>query len=166
MLNRLPVTVFVMLLLVLSACRDPPDYPNEPVIEYIGSNKTAMTQGPSIGDFVFLTISFTDGDGDLGSSDFGDSTRVYYADTRLADPIVQSVSIPMVPELGSGNGISGEIRFKVPNSCCFYPPGFPIDCGPLEGFPTDTIVYDIFILDRKENKSNVVQSEPIILLCN
>ncbi len=165
MLNRLPVTVFVMLLLVLSACRDPPDYPNEPAIEYIGASKTSMVQGPSFGDFVHLTISFTDGDGDLGSNEFSDTTRVYYTDTRLG--VVQQVSIPLVPELGTANGISGEITFKVPTTCCVHPdPSEPIDCLPKEDFPRDTISYDIFILDRKENKSNVVRSEPIILLCN
>lgn len=168
MLNRLPLSVFVILLLVLSACRDPPDYPDEPVIEYIGASKTTMSQGQSLGDFVRLTISFTDGDGDLGSNDNSDTTRVYYEDNRLATPIIQWVNIPLIPEPGTANGISGEITFKVPTTCCFYPPdsGLANDCLPQPSYPTDTIVYDIYIFDRKQNKSNVVQSEPIILLCN
>jgi len=165
MLNRLPAIVFVLMLLVVSACRNPPDYPDEPVIGYIGASETTMTQSQvATDDFIRFTISFTDGDGDLGiSSDFSDTTKVYYVDTRISD--VKSVSIPMIPELGTANGVSGEITFKVPTTCCFYPPGYP-QCQPVEEFPTNTVVYDIYIIDRKQNKSNVIQSEPITLLCD
>lgn len=165
MLNRLPSVVFVMLLLVLSACRDPPDYPNEPVIEYLSMNKNTMVQSNANSDQVAITITFTDGDGDLGSTENELETKVYVHDTRTEDPREQILSIPLVPELGTGNGISGEMTFRVFTDCCIYPNSSVINCQPMQGFPTDTIIYEIFIKDRAGNESNHVFSEPMILLC-
>ncbi|HHS95789.1 MAG TPA: hypothetical protein ENJ45_04300 [Phaeodactylibacter sp.] len=164
MFIRFPFSVFVLLLLIVAACREPPDYPDEPVIEFVGMNKSTMVQGQLNNDQLQMTISFTDGDGDLGSNNNEDSTKVYLIDPRYDPPLTTTVTIPLVPELGTGNGISGEMTFRVFNSCCIYP-GLPITCEPYEGYPTDTIVYSIYIIDRKGNKSNVIQADPVVLLC-
>ncbi|MFK7806396.1 MAG: hypothetical protein AB8F74_01220 [Saprospiraceae bacterium] len=160
-------TIFVLLLLALASCRDPPDYPDEPVIEFVSMSKNTMIQSPlaAAGDFVFVNVSFTDGDGNLGSNNFNDSTRVYYSDMRFTPALPQPpISIPLIPELGSGNGISGDITIKIPTTCCLYP-GVGLPCEPLAGFPTDTVSYEIYILDRDDNKSNVIQTPPIVLIC-
>ncbi len=162
---RYLLCVALMTLFLVLSCTKPPDYPNEPVIEFLSMTKNTMVQGRSIDDdFLRMTISFTDGDGDLGSNNNEDTTKVYIADTRRDIPDIQPISIPMVPELGTGNGISGEATFVVNTSCCIYP--IPAsNCEPLAGFPTDTIFYEIYIVDRAGNKSNVVRADPVILLC-
>jgi hypothetical protein len=164
MLHRLSPATYLMLLLMIAACRNPPNYPDEPVIEFLSMNKNTMQQGFANQDQILMTISFTDGDGDLGSNNNEDSTKVYFADTRYPIPEVYTVSIPLVPELGSGNGISGDITFRVGTSCCLYN-GASTSCMPIPGLERDTIVYDIYIIDRKGNQSNVVKSDPVILLC-
>ena len=164
MLNRL-LAVVVLLILVVLSCTKPPDYPDEPVIEFVGMDRNTMVQDPLGLEFIRMTISFTDGNGDLGSPT-NDTSHVFVVDNRFDPPREQTIAIPLVPELGTGNGISGEATFIVYSSCCIYP-GVPFsDCTPLEGFPTDTIIYDIYIYDRSGNKSNVIQSEPVILLCD
>ena len=162
MIHRLLSVVFLLIIMVLS-CTKPPDYPDEPVIEFVSLNRSVIPQDQLNNEFVRMTISFTDGDGDLGSPD-NDTSRVFIADNRYDPPQEQIVAFPFVPELGTGNGISGEATFIVYSSCCIYP-GAPVTCEPLEGFPTDTIIYDIYLYDRAGNKSNVIKSEPLILLC-
>ena len=73
-------------------------------------------------------------------------------------------SIPFVPEQGAGNGISGEIAIQVFTSCCIHPETQQI-CLPFDTYPIDTLVYEIYIVDRAGNASNVVTTDPIMLLC-
>ena len=74
--------------------------------------------------------------------------------------------IPFVPELGASNGIKGEISVVIDNSCCIFPN--PLYDGCTEVFPSypyDQVVYSIYIVDRKGNKSNTVVLPPIYLRC-
>lgn len=150
----------LMLLLAL-ACTNPPDYPIEPVIEFVRYSKPSMQQGanPNI-DSVLLTLSFTDGDGDIGSDD---SIGVFLIDTR--DDFQQpGFRIPFVGQQGVGKGISGEIFISLPTSCCFYDDG-RIPCEVSPG-TTDELVYELWIQDRAGNESNRINLEPVLLRCD
>ncbi len=161
--------VFCTTLLALSigACIQPPDYADEPVLNFISVNKTEIAQGNgnSPADTLAVVFGFTDGDGDLGSP--GDSVDVYLKDSR--DGFVNTYKLPVIPEEGVGNGISGEITIKIPNVpfniCCTYPDNSDA-CLPNPNFPTDTFSYSINIRDRAGRLSNTIQTSTVTILCN
>ena len=99
----------VSLFILVQACIQPPDYPKEPVIEYIGLSKNLMQQGTGYEDSIFVTFSFTDGDGDLGYPESDPTPSVFFRDSRDSFP-KPPLQLPYVEPQGAGNGISGEIR--------------------------------------------------------
>ncbi|MEM6965272.1 MAG: hypothetical protein AAF573_10935 [Bacteroidota bacterium] len=168
-MKALAGTIFLSLLFILS-CTKPPDYSNTPEIAFVSFSKNPLTQGFGVNDdFTTLTISFTDGDGDLG----GDTISTIYFDdlrTTTTNDFLE-FGAPLIPEQGTGNGISGDLIITLPTTCCIHPDSTLRQFGceaPFQdtGVLTDTVVYEIYILDRAGNKSNVIRTEPLILLCD
>jgi len=160
--------IIIFLLAAVTACVQPPDYPLEPVIENAVLNKNTITQSnPANGpDTLYVTFSYTDGDGNLGDVD-DEIFDVILTDSR--DNFELPFRIPTIPDQGVGNGISGEITVGIPNlfMCCIYEDKNGQDpCTLSDEFPTDTLSFGIHIMDRDGNESNRIQTEPIILLCN
>jgi hypothetical protein len=152
---------FGLFLLTVFQCVQPPDYPNEPVITFKSLSRSILLQGTGTFDTTFATISFTDGDGDLGDSD---SLNVFLIDKR--DNFLKSkFRLPFIPEEGVGNGISGDITLRVNTSCCIFPNNVLPPCSPSTEFTKDTLRYIIYITDRAGNESNRVETSDIILLC-
>ncbi len=156
----------------LQACLQPPEYPSEPEIEYIGLNKTMVRQGSAGAqpDTLTIRIAYTDGDGDIGAPSEGEfQNNVVYIDNR--NDLPSRVSVPFIPSLGLGNGISGQISFDILTTnfgmCCIYDDKNGEDpCQPSRAFPTDTLIYTVYIIDQAGNESNRIETEPIILLCD
>lgn len=157
---------------LLQSCISPPEYPKEPIIEYVGLNKKTIRQG-SFGatkDSIIITFSYTDGDGNIGAPNEGKFTNnIFFTDSR--DGFTQTVSVPFIPNLGIGNGISGEVSFQIFNlnggMCCIFNDKNGQDpCTPSKEFPTDTLTYTIYIVDQDGNESNRIETEPITILCN
>lgn len=159
---QIKILLFSVLVVAFAACISPPDYPIQPEIKFIGLSKNVMRQGLlGIEDSLFLTFSFTDGDGDLGSLGQGkDSVNIFLTDKRTNQPS-ERFRIPYVPEQGAGNGISGDIRLLLFTTCCnVLPP-----CEASTTKPIDTLVYEIFIKDRAGHESNKILTAPIYLQC-
>ena len=145
--------------LIIIGCTKPPDYPNTPEIGFVGFSKNTLQQGDGNNDSLLVVISFTDGDGDLGDRD---SLNLFVTDKRTGF-LQDQFKIPFIPEQGASNGISGEISFALFTTCCIDYVNHT-SCQPS---PTpDTLVYQIFIMDRADNKSNVIETAPIFLQCN
>lgn len=159
-MNRFKFTIFTLITFTL-ACTKPPEYPIEPVITFKSLSKTSLPQSNLNTDSLTIIFSYTDGDGDLGNEDNEASVFLKDLRTGFESP---TFSIPFVPEQGAGNGISGEIAIQVFTSCCIHPTTNQI-CMPFADFPQDTLIYDIYIVDRAGNSSNVVRTDPIILRC-
>jgi len=166
-----PIPGLVSLLLLLAAsCAQPPDYPIEPVLEYVGMSKNTLVQGDGTEDETWITLAFTDGDGDIGFFKEGSTqveTDLFIRDLRL-DAVTEKFTIPFIPEQGSSNGISGEINFRMYTTCCIFPDwvtGQPAPCDTSPEYPMDTVRYEIYIKDRAGHESNRVQTELIYLLC-
>jgi hypothetical protein len=132
--------------------------------------KNTLLQGFGPEDTTLITISFTDGDGDIGNFRSGSSeieADLFFIDLR--DGFNNKFTVPFVPEQGTSNGISGEIIVRMLTTCCNYP-SFVTDVeapcdGPSLQYPRDTLVYEIYMMDRAGNESNRITTEPIILLC-
>lgn len=169
----------LLFLLVLGAglanlliyCVRPPEYPDAPVITFVSVTPSQILQRPFFRqpDTVYtdLKFSFTDGDGDLGFSDT--TVSIIIRDERSPN-IPKNYQFPMVDPQGAGNGISGEVTVRVPVSCCIPDPvdGIqlpPCDTNSVSGQLRDTLIYTVQIKDRTGNWSNVIKTNPIILLC-
>lgn len=162
-MKALKYTLFLSIAMII-ACTKPPDYSDTPEIDFISLSNNTMMQGSGFEDETTLTISFTDGDGDIGIND-GDPT-VYFKDLRDGSEFITFFA-PEIPEQGVGNGISGEMYIKVNTTCCIHPdPNQNDGCdSDFSEYPTDILIYEVYIKDRAGNKSNVIQTDPITLLC-
>jgi len=153
------------ILFLLQFCVQPPDYPDEPVIEFQSLSKTTIMQSSLGIDSVVITFSYTDGDGDLGFTDTSASIFIVDGRDTFQKP---SYRIPSVGTQGAGNGISGEISIVVPTTCCIYPRSSgipPCDKSSFAPQQFDTVFYFIRIKDRSGNLSNTIQTAPIRLQC-
>jgi hypothetical protein len=159
-LSLLPVGIFLMVF----SCAKPPDYPIEPVINYLSTTKDTLKRGDINTDSSFVTIAFTDGDGDIGHME---ELHLYLEDSRNNDTVPPDLrKIPIVLEAGASNGIKGEITFKVFSSCCFFPSEFYDRCNDVfPPMPYDSIIYTVYMQDRAGHLSNKIQIPPIYIRC-
>jgi hypothetical protein len=157
------LSVFALAILALQNCVKPPDYPDEPVIEFLSMSKTTMLQTPLGPDSVLISFNFTDGDGDLGSQN--DEPNIFIKDGR-DDFDKPPYQIPYIEPQGAGNGISGTISIVVPTTCCIYTDasGFKYSCETVP-VQFDTLTYIISIKDRAGHESNEIETPPIGLIC-
>jgi hypothetical protein len=148
----------------LNNCATSPDYPDEPEIGFQSFSKTQLRQGSINNDSTFLTITFKDGDGDLGLDDSVLETNLFLTDNRTGE-LFNQYKTPFIPEEGIGNGIEGEMRILLFTTCCTFPDNIP-PCAAPDLYPTNEITFDIYIVDRAGNKSNTLTTPPLTLLCN
>jgi hypothetical protein len=162
--------LFLLLLSALSGCVKPPTYPSEPQITFKSVSSNYVYSGYTD----TITISFTDGEGDIGvvsstgdSCDFcslktGDSScfnmtgfNVFLIDHR--DTCMSTYASANIETGSKYDDISGEIVIitAIDSKKCFAP--------PQPGCPKDTVVYSIMIKDKAGNRSNIVQTTPIIV---
>jgi hypothetical protein len=162
-LFKASILVFGGFFMTFQACIRPPDYPVEPQLgENVSVSNTSLIQDNRGGiprDSAFIFIDFTDGDGDLGFAK--DDNSIFVIDTRDGSRTNFAQSLPLVPEAGAANGISGQMQIRIFGSCCS---GIEA-CLPSTTKPTDTVVYEIYVKDRAGHKSNVVKTPPLTILC-
>ncbi len=144
-----------------TACVEENEYPDEPHIEYESFSTTA---NDSVG---IIKLSFTDGNGDIGlakSDTTSPYTGKYFYNFFLYvfekkngqyDSVQTSIPfhgrIPILDDVTVGESIEGDIEME-------------IDIYTMDIFiPGDTLVFDIFIVDRALNQSNTIRTDPIIL---
>jgi hypothetical protein len=154
----------IIALTIALGCVKPPEYPIEPLIQYLSLSKDTMNRGDGSSDSIQVTLTFTDGDGDIGTADL--EKNLFYTDDR--DGFIQPYQIPFVPEQGASNGIKGEIRFSLLNSCCDFPDSlfsFEPCKDEFPSFRYDEINFTVYIVDRKGHKSNEVQLPPVYVKC-
>ena len=156
----LRISYFLAILLVVS-CIKPPEYPDIPELELLGLSTDTMRQSSLNEDSVVVFLSFTDGDGNIGSDD---SLNVFVTDLRDGF-LAHRFRMPKIPPEGANNGITAELTITVYTTCCVYDNGDP-PCTPSELVPTNTVSYGIYISDNDGNKSNVVETPLITLKCD
>jgi hypothetical protein len=146
--------------MIWSSCLTPPEYPDEPKIAFVSMQKDTVRQGL---DSNLITISFEDGDGDIGSDSIN---NLFLTDSRLFPngTRVQTFKTPVIPSQGIGNGVSGKIEIIIEptSSCCrTIPP-----CQPEAGAPMETAIYTMYLEDRAGNVSNVIELPPLHFICD
>jgi hypothetical protein len=158
--------LFTVFALVFLSCTKEEQFPIVPEIKY---ESFIRLFNPNSGLFErgVLTISFTDGDGDIGlrPSDTvppydynlfidyfeiqnGDTVKVAIIDPISLDTITFNQRIPILTPGGSNKSIKGEIE----DTLFIY----------NYSSPFDTIMFELYIVDRALHQSNVIQT-PLIL---
>lgn len=174
MISRSFFLIFIALC-ALTACLEDLELPPEPKIEFLSLSATNITQFSTL----TLTISFEDGDGDIGYADkitrdcIDDPTscknNYTLENSCINNPFWNAILIDMrdscyippyiFPDIQQGNNtaIFGEIDISIPPIFCKN-----FACPTCE---TDTLVYQVIIKDRAQNMSNPVFTDTIIINC-
>ena len=154
---------FLFIFLFVVSCTKKPDFPITPSLSYIGIDKNTMVQGTLNSDSIRIVLKFTDGDGDIGFETTDSLQNLFIIDSRTGN-FAEKIKIPKIPDSGIGNGVSGEIELLLYTTCCLFKNNIP-PCSVIDGIPTDTLSYKIYLIDRAGHSSDTIQTEPIILLC-
>jgi hypothetical protein len=160
--------IAIVITCTLYGCVKAPTYPDTPHITFKSVSSTYVKSG----DRDTVTISFTDGDGDIGvnsstgdSSDLcglkhGDSTAlhspnfdVFLIDNR--DTCINAFASANVQPSGKYKDISGDILviLAVYSKKCF--------ATPDPTCPLDTVTYSIILRDQAQHFSNIVKAAPV-----
>lgn len=108
---------------------------------------------------MFLTFRFTDGDGDLGNDVTRGDYDVFLRDSRDSGFPVQRYPFPPIPEdaVSPVDGISGTGVIAILGNTLKIRP------DTVHTFRGDTLTYQMWIVDRAKNMSNVITTPPIYL---
>jgi len=162
--SKIVVLLFALTLSGLTSCIKEEQYPIEPVIRF---ERFATLQNTNSHDSLgLLTISYTDGDGDIGLYDTdtaepykynyflkfqylknGELVELKPADTSLGF----NGRIPILTPTGKNKNIKGEISMEL--ELYFAWPALQ----------SDTISFEVFIKDRALHSSNIVQTPLFII---
>ena len=138
----------LLLLLFTSSCQSDDInfvYPIEPEILSV---EVSPLQVQEFSDSLLFTISYRDGDGDIGWPE-GDSLPLYIKDIRLPDADRFFIS-PQAP-LGSQISIEGQLNVHLPNT-------FRLGTGSQE-----ITRFEVWLTDRAGHQSNVVLTEEVVI---
>lgn len=139
--------IIPLILVVSLSCKDDLIKTGEPQpkIQFVSINPNTVLQ---FKDSVVITISYEDGDGDLG--DFSaDSLSISIRDTRLLKPDYYHLK-PLAP-LDANVKIKGKLDIKLKNL-------FLLGQGK-----TEQTQFEIMLKDRKQHWSNTVISSTIVI---
>jgi hypothetical protein len=158
----------VLLWLGLTGCRKGDQFPIEPVIAFKSLEKFSDASG--IDTALILTITFTDGDGDIGlkpeevSPPYNPGSEYYYnlyatyfirqsngQFVPLPVSAVNGYRIPYIENTSSNKAISGDIIIDLEI------------LGLNLIAPEGVFRFEVYIYDRALNKSNVITTDPIFL---
>ena len=152
--------------LTLTGCPDPVTYPEYPIISFNGFY--------AAGDVGYITIGFTDGDGDVGLDDSMtsppfDTSSVYHNNLWIqyweyndlaqqwepgldlfGDTVVFEYRIPNITPTGKNKALKGTIEVRIE-------PNYRNENSPYK----DSIRYRICLADRNLNKSDWIDTPPI-----
>ena len=165
-MNKVKIIWFLFIsgLLVFSSCAEFDEYPIIPHIEFVSfATLPNVQQQDSLG---YLTISYTDGDGDIGLTSEeitppyqynffidiyeninGVQQKIIFPDTS----ITFNSRIPVLTPDGINKSITGEIEME-------------LELYIMSPFlASDTISFELYIMDRALNKSNVIHTPDFVV---
>lgn len=157
-LPNIRILYFLGILSLLNACLNPDSYPPEPEITNITLNKQSIQ---NLNDNFVITLTFQDGDGNLGTTEAMPDANVFVIDRR--DQFVTNYAFADISG-GGEQAISGTIDITINSECCRVISGIP--CTPQANYPpTDSVQYDVVIKDRAGNLSNVLTTPTLLIIC-
>lgn len=163
-LPKIRVFALFLLLSAVFGCIKKEEYPIVPQITY--KSYGVMSDVSGYDSIAVLTISYTDGDGDIGLYDY-DTVEPYkynyfikflekhngsFQEVQLADTAFTFNSrIPILTPEGKNKNIRGDISMFLEMYYAYM------------ALKSDTISFEVYIQDRALNRSNVLQT-PVYLV--
>ena len=153
-LKKLIFASLTLGIVVLGSCLNGNEYPPEPDIKFLSFTSTdSLNLFGQISNLLVLTFEFTDGDGDIGAEEGDTIINMFVSEYGILNKVQQSptplrYTIPSITQSGQNKSLKGEIDIKI---------------TLLPFFSYDSVLYDIYIVDRSGNKSNLITT-PIIPL--
>jgi hypothetical protein len=154
------------------SCTQKPDFPLEPSITFseitVTKVKDPLTSLPgrdAFKDSVSISINYRDGDGNLGVNDAdkdklaekGEFNFIVKRSIRIKGKYYEYDPLPK----HSGNFITLKTGGKIgPIEGTIH---YGIDFLPLNGPKKDTLKFDIQIMDREGNRSNIVTTDSVLV---
>ena len=132
--------ILIFFIVFFSSCKK--DIDETPKITYGGASQASVTEGQP----VTISISYTDGDGDLGENT-STGTNLYLTDNRVN--VVYKYRIQQLAPAGESIGIKGNLNIVVN--------GLTI----TDGSTSQNVTYTIYVIDRAGHQSNSVTSSAI-----
>ncbi len=147
----------------LCSCRPHKQYPIEPVLEFESIVK--IDNGTGIDDEAVLTVSFTDGDGDLGWDEYENtdtSSENYY--NYFITYFEKQNGVWVTPE-----GLENNFHVRLPRflsgNITEAIDGKIAHTVNINNYNSeyDTIHFECYVVDRAGHKSNVVTTPEVIV---
>jgi hypothetical protein len=154
------ILYLISFLILLVSCEKEDQYSDIPEIKYKNFTMAVETENGFENTIGRLTFTFTDGDGDIGIDPNAETandttiTEVYntfitrfYKDNQFVRDTIITYIIPFLEGGVYREYLKGEIEIKI------Y----------FNNFPYDTLMFDFYIYDRANHKSNTETTPEIIV---
>lgn len=158
-------------ILFLNSCISPPEYPDTPHIEFKAIERCASIEAGFKKDSLIIVTRFEDGDGDLGLT-AEEAKQPPYNEAGKDKNYFIDVLIKK-----NGSFVPLQMSFNYNGTFFHLSPDNRV--GPIEGdlryssivirnnqplvVPGDILKFRIYILDRAFNKSNIVETDEIVM---
>jgi hypothetical protein len=145
MMSKNNIAFILILCTLFFACKkdEATEYSDTPQISFVSISPATVTE---FEDSITIVISYVDGDGDLGENNSSVS-NLFVTDTRI------NITYPFrIQQLGPDNAgitIKGKLNVVLKNT------------GITDGSPQQAVSYQLYMNDRKGNKSNVITTSAI-----
>jgi len=137
--------LYILILIVLFSCKKEEEVSEIPIIDFVSIFPTTAQEYT---DDIIITISYTDGDGDLGENN-PDIYNLFAEDNR--NNIIYYFRIPELSPSVSTITIEGNFNITINGT------------GITDGTASQKVNYDIYIKDRAGNTSNKVTTSSITI---
>ena len=137
--------LYILILIVLFSCKKEEEVSEVPAIVF---ESISPNTAQEYTDDIIITISYTDGDGDLGENN-PDINNLFVEDNR--NGIEYKFRIPELSPSGSTITIEGNFNITINGT------------GITDSSSSQSVNYDIYVKDRAENTSNKVTTSSITI---
>jgi hypothetical protein len=138
-------TTYILIVTLLFSCEKDEVISDTPIIDFVSISPTTAQEYT---DDIIITISYTDGDGDLGENN-PDINNLFVEDNR--NGIEYKFRIPELSPSGSTITIEGNFNITINGS------------GITDSTASQKVNYAIYVTDRVGNKSNIITTSSITI---
>ena len=137
--------IYILVGVLLLSCEKEEVMSDTPIIDFISISPTTVQEYT---DDIIITISYTDGDGDLGENN-PDINNLFVEDNR--NGIEYKFRIPELSPSGSTITIEGNFNITINGT------------GITDESSSQKVDYSIYVKDRAGNKSNIITTSSITI---
>jgi hypothetical protein len=150
MMIKIPVKYFLFILLfscvIFSCKKDPELISSTPEITFVSLTPATVKEYK---DSMVFTISYRDGDGDLGENNAA-AENLFLTDTR--NNVTYKFRIPQLAPDASSIAIQGKLDVILNNT------------GITDGSASQTFTYNMYVKDRSGKQSNTVTTSAVTVI--